>query len=133
MFDEQGSKLKVTVYVLYHNGIGGHGHIIILVDMDILSYFSIQPSNKGQQHYTILWVKLICMFVLWTLCIIHTLRVHYAHAVANLNSGYSKYAKVARVHYFCTIALWTSRAVLTRAWASHRVDLFSKRVIIFCW
>ena len=43
---------------------------------------------------------------------IHTLRVHYAHAAANLNSGY---AKVARVHYFCTIALRTSRAVLTRA------------------
>ena len=71
---------------------------------------------------------------------IHTLRVHYAHAVANLNSGYSKYAKVARVHYFCTIALWTSHAVLTRAWASRRVDLrerridlFSKRVITFCW
>ena len=71
---------------------------------------------------------------------IHTLRVHYAHAAANLNSGYSKYAKVARVHYFCTIALRTSRAVLTRAWASRRVDLrerkvdsFSKRVIIFWW
>ena len=64
---------------------------------------------------------------------IHTLRVHYAHAAANLNSGYSKYAKVARVHYFCTIALRISRAVLTRAWASRRVDLFSKRVIIFCW
>ena len=46
---------------------------------------------------------------------IHTLRVHYAHAAANLNSGYSKYAKVARGHYFCTIALQTSRAVLTRA------------------
>ena len=45
----------------------------------------------------------------------HTLRVHYAHAAANLNSGYSKYSKVARVHYFCTIALRTSRAVLTRA------------------
>ena len=46
---------------------------------------------------------------------IHTLRVHYAYAAANLNSEYSKYAKVARVHYFCTIALRTSRAVLTRA------------------
>ena len=74
-----------------------------------------------------------------TLCFIHTLQVHYAHAAANLNSGYSKYAKVARVHYFCTIALRTSRAVLTQAWASRRVDLrerrvdsFSKRVIIFC-
>ena len=47
--------------------------------------------------------------------IIHTLRVHYAHAAANLNLGYSKYAKVALVHYFCTIALRTSRAVVTRA------------------
>ena len=76
---------------------------------------------------------------------IHTLRVHYAYAAANLNSGYSKYAKVARVHYFCTIALRTSRAVLTRALASRRVDLrerrvdsFSKRVnyillVIFKW
>ena len=71
---------------------------------------------------------------------IHTLRVQYGHAAANLNSGYSKYAKVARVHYFCTIALRTSRAVLMRAWASRRVDLrelrvdlFSKRVITFCW
>ena len=53
---------------------------------------------------------------------IHTLRVHYAHAAANLNSGYSKYAKVARMHYFCTIALRTSRAVLTRAWASRAID-----------
>ena len=47
--------------------------------------------------------------------ILHTLRVHYAHAAANLNSGYSKYTIVARVHYFCTIALRTSRTVLTRA------------------
>ena len=46
---------------------------------------------------------------------IHTLRVHYVHAAANLNSGNSKYAEVARVHYFCTIALRTSRAVLTQA------------------
>ena len=74
-----------------------------------------------------------------TLTCIHTLRVQYAHAAANLNSGYSKYMKVARVHYY-TIALRTSRAVLTRAWASRRVDLrerrvdlFSKRVIIFCY
>ena len=64
---------------------------------------------------------------------IHTLRVHYVHAAANLNSGYSKYAKVARVHNFCTIALRTSLAVLTRVLASRRVDLFSKWVIIFCW
>ena len=35
--------------------------------------------------------------------IIHTLCVHYAHVAANLNSGITKYAKVVRVHYFCTI------------------------------
>ena len=70
---------------------------------------------------------------------IHTLCVHYAHAAANLNSGYSKYAKVACMHYFCTIALRTPQAVLTRACASRRVDLrerrvdlFSKWVILFC-
>ena len=62
---------------------------------------------------------------------IHTLRVHYAHAAANLNSGYSNYAKVARVHYFCTIALRTSRAVLTRAWASRRFDLRERRFDLF--
>ena len=35
---------------------------------------------------------------------IHTLRIHYAHALANLNSEYSKYAKVARALflYNCT-------------------------------
>ena len=33
----------------------------------------------------------------------YTLRTHYAHAAANLNWRYSKYAKVARVHYFCTL------------------------------
>ena len=63
-----------------------------------------------------------------------------AHAAAKLNSGYSKYAKVARVHYYCTIALWTPCAVLTRAWASRRVglrecrtDSFSTQIITFCW
>ena len=30
---------------------------------------------------------------------LHTVRP-IAHAAANLNSGYSRYAKVARVHYF---------------------------------
>ena len=78
-------------------------------------------------------IHMISTCVFYCILYIHTLRVHYAHAAANLNSGYSKYAKVARVHYFCTIALRTSRAVVTRAWASRRVDSFSKRVIIFCW
>ena len=70
--------------------------------------------------------NIICL--LYALFKIHTLRVHYAYAAVNLNSGYSKYAKVARVHYFCTIALRTSRAVLTRAWALRRVDLRERRV-----
>ena len=64
---------------------------------------------------------------------IHTLCVHYTHAAANLNSGYSKYAKVARVNYFCTIALGTCRAVLRVDLRERRVDLFSKQVVIFCW
>ena len=41
------------------------------------------------------------------LLLIQTLRVHYAHAAANLNLGYSICMKVAPVHYFCTIALLT--------------------------
>ena len=48
------------------------------------------------------------------LSFVHTLCIHCAHAAANLNSGYSKYTKVARVHYFCTIALRTSHAVLSK-------------------
>ena len=98
------------------------GFIVVIVY--VILNISSQFSNQGH---------------VLSLNLIHTLRVHYAHAAANLISGYSKYAKVVRVHYFCTIALRTSRAVLTRAWASRRVylhkrrvDLFSKRVITFC-
>ena len=40
---------------------------------------------------------------------IHTLRVPYAHAAANLNWRYSKYAKVARA-LFCTIVFRTHYA-----------------------
>ena len=70
---------------------------------------------------------------------IHTLCVHYAHVTANLNWEYLKYAKVARMHYFSTIALRTSHAMLTWAWAlhrvdsrQHRVDLFATRGLLFC-
>ena len=98
-----------------------------------------KESNKRAPGRVVLYIS-VHLVSIYTLTFIHTLRVHYAHAAANLNSVYSKYAKVARVHYFCTIALRTSRAVLTRARASRRVDLrerrvdlFSKRVIIFCW
>ena len=68
-----------------------------------------------------------CIISILSLILIHTLNIHYAHAAANLYSGYPKYVKVTRMHYFCTIALWTSRAVLMRARALRRVDLFSKR------
>ena len=60
----------------------------------------------------------------------YSLFIHSAYTVL-INSGYSKYAKVARVHYFCTIALRTSLAVLTRAWVSRRVDLHKRRVDLF--
>ena len=70
----------------------------------------------------------------------YTLRtVHYAHDAANLNWGYSKYAKVACVHYFSTIALRTPHAVLTLARALRGVDSCARRVdsivtwvILFC-
>ena len=67
---------------------------------------------KLGQKFLFSWSLFILIDILMG---IHTLRVHYAHAAANLNSEFSKYAKIARVHYFCTIALQTSRAVLTRA------------------
>ena len=38
------------------------------------------------------------------ICFIHTLRVQYAHDAANLISELSKYAKLASMQYFCTIA-----------------------------
>ena len=37
----------------------------------------------------------------YVLVMFHTLRVHYAHAAANLNSGYLRYAK-ALFLYNCT-------------------------------
>ena len=37
--------------------------------------------------------------------ILGLLFIHSTHAAANLDSRYSKYTKVARVHHFCTIAL----------------------------
>ena len=54
---------------------------------------------------------------------IHTLRIHYVHAAANLNSSYSKYAKVARMHYFCTIALQTPYARVSVALGAISVRL----------
>ena len=69
------------------------------------------PVNLGDSHFP----QFFSIVIQCEITAFHTLCVHSAHAAANLNSGYSKYAKVARVHYFCTIALRTCRAVLTRA------------------
>ena len=113
------------------------------IHLCLSNYFLCNSGNWEDKSITQFKEKAPIFIIVENACTvrqIHTLRVHYAHVAANLNTGYSKYAKVAHVHYFCTIALPASRAVLTRAWASRRVDLrerrvdlFSKQVIIFCW
>ena len=68
---------------------------------------------------------------------IHTLRVHYVHAEVNLNSGYSKYAKVthALFLYNCTVNI--SRSADARVsvdgliYASKELH-YLKLVIILC-
>ena len=58
------------------------------------------------------------------LYVIRTLWVHYAHAAANKNWRYSKYAKVARVHYFlynCTPRNFETSRSTYRASASSKV------------
>ena len=62
---------------------------------------------------------------------IHTLCVHYTYVTANLNWGYSKYAKVACLHYFSTIELQTPHAMLTLEWVSRRVDSSVRRLNTF--
>ena len=119
-------------------------HVIVLIFCLIL-YWSFAMFNKNLMRINFKPIKDMGngkavktknpppppVWLYMYLIIIHTLHIHYAHAAANLNSGYSKYAKAARVHYFCTIALRTSRAVLTQAWASRRVDLRECRVDSF--
>ena len=132
-----------------------YGHVL-----KSLLMISLQGKKYGIYEFrlkvwTVLYIIVIIIFIehgimvsiehTWNICndvllMIHTLRIHYAHAAANLNSGYSNYAKVVRMHYFCTIVLRTPRAVLTRTWVLSRVDLRKRRgdsmstwVIIFCW
>ena len=94
------------------------------------------------QHILMLALILLCHDILKSksstyLEHIHTLRVHYAHTVANLNSGYSKYAKVLRMYYFFTVALRTPYALVSVGRMMHsrvyRIDSFTFRVILFCW
>ena len=79
----------------------------ILIGTAVSEHVIKEMSKPAVPLVKALWRTIILSIFMITswLIIIHTLRVHYAHAAANLNSGYSKYAKVARVHYFCTIAL----------------------------
>ena len=64
-------------------------------------------------YYIILYYIILYYIILYYIILYYIIFIHYAHAAANLNSGYSKYVKAARVHYFCTIAPRTSRAVLS--------------------
>ena len=97
---------------------------VMLKTLDIFSFTMSSDARAFKVHVYasdfkfwnwskwILVVDIPTPILLTILLSIHTLRIHYAHAAANLNSGYSKYAKVARVHYFCTIALRTSPNIL---------------------
>ena len=82
--------------------------IYVMISFEMVFGFSyISCRNQIQKRYIPdhwFWnvpMLLSCQY----LCIIHTLYVHYAHAAANLSSGYSKYGKAACMHCFCTIAL----------------------------
>ena len=58
-----------------------------------------------------------CVLLLHILSIVNSDWLQHAGSIQGVYEYdfISKYAKVARVHYFCTIALRTSRAVLMRA------------------
>ena len=83
---------------------------VYILPNDVTDIFVICPESR----YNITSPMPITIDRFHVLFRIHKLRVHNTHAAANLNSGYSKYAKVAHVHYFCTIALRTLLAVLAR-------------------
>ena len=107
--------------LIWHKGWSNTGPCIYIIKICLHAnqtwvHWSLCLEEGKQNMYTFSFNKeaIANKQLIW----IHTLCVHYVHAAANLNLRYSKYAKVARVHYFCTIALQTSRAVLTRAWAS---------------
>ena len=82
-------------------------HLDVIV-MDVVFTFHLQYNLVN--FYSISFDKGIK--------IIHTLRVQYAHDAANLNSELSKYAKVARVHHFCTITLRTLYARVSVAYGA---------------
>ena len=75
-------------------------------------------------HQNLIVHALFCHTLLTKVCrtiflhIIHTFFVHYSQDAANLISGYSKYAKVARLHDFSTISLRTLYARLRVAYGA---------------
>ena len=57
-------------------------------------------SRKCKKDGSAVAALCIGLFCLKIILFIHTLHVNYAHAVANLNSGYSKYAKSSALALF---------------------------------
>ena len=88
-FDYGRNKIWVLIFFCFFHWIN-KGSMTIGSD-DNFIFFKVQDISKVIGTHDLI--------------LIHTLRVHYAHAAANLNWRYSKYVKVAHVHYFCTIAL----------------------------
>ena len=80
------------------------------------SVFTIAGLKEDRKNY----------LQLSTFTYLHTLYVNYVHAPANLNSRYSKYMKVARAHYFCTIALRPRERIVHLH--ARRMDSFTFRV-----
>ena len=88
-------------------GVGGLHPNQNLIIMNTIWYSNISIL-KHIFCFTLCFVWQICVLEFFSWFIdIYTLRVHYAHAEVNLNSGYSKYVRVAHVHYFlynyCTL------------------------------
>ena len=101
--------------------------------MKLVKVYSVNMAVQFQIKFSCIVTPMMCCITyLLPVWVVHTLRIHHAHAEANLNWWYSKYAKVACVYYFCTIALRT----LSHAWVKRRVhscacriDSFDSRVI----
>ena len=73
-----------------------HISCTVILPTVLLIHFPIIPCNETCKTFDTNHIYIL---------FIHKLHVPYAYVAANLNSGYSKYTKVARMHYFCTISL----------------------------
>ena len=72
---------------------------------EIAKSMKFYVTVKGTEVDTYMYGILALTIIKRVLITIHTFCIHYVHASANLNWQYSKYAKVAHMHYFCTIVL----------------------------